>query len=449
VNLWFILPIVKFQINFDPELSPSHDLQYSCPLCHQSVSLSLYNKITGIWREKEKILQQMKNERKKQIEKFKEQKAKLRAQAATFNRKKKEIIEQAIERKTSRLQMKLDLSKVKQERIEQRYIKRIENLESSTKERAAKLAKTELTKYRKEMRPEIQAKIKAEKIKAVEKERAKNVKLQNSFKITLVQMRAKSYEIEKQRKQILELQRQVGKQTTPQLEGLLYEKNLVRELSKHFPKDDVVHKGKGGDILQYIKEDNGHQAGLIVYECKRVKHYNSKHLTQALLAKEIRHADFAILVTNAMRKNTFGFFTDKEVLVVHATGVLSLAAVLRKQIIHIASMKLGQLEREKAVRMTLDYIEGPEFTNSLEAIIGETIRLHKELMEEIRKHVFAWRKRYDSYRRINSQAIEIENTSKAVLSGEIENKEKLAKSTALFPELLGLPDIAAEEEPVK
>jgi hypothetical protein len=161
------------------------------------------------------------------------------------------------------------------------------------------------------------------------------------------------------------------------------------------------------------------------------------------LAREKRKADFAILVTNAMRKNNFGFFTEKTVLVVHATGVLSLVSVLRQQLIKISSMKLSQLEREKAVRMTLDYIEGPEFTNSLEAIIGETINLHKELMDEVKKHVSTWRKRYDSYRRIHSQAFEIKATSKAVLSGEPENKKKLPEIA--FPALVELPEI---EEPI-
>jgi hypothetical protein len=418
-------------------------LPYTCPLCHQPVSVSVYNRITGIWKEKAKLVKEIREDRRKQLEKFRKEKAKLRAEALEFRHKRKEIIEQAIARKTSKLERKLVLSAAHEQKVEERAKSKIEKLESSARERAERIAQARLSKYKRESRASMQVKIKAEKERAIARERTKNAKLQRSFKSALTQMKAKSSEIDKQRKQIADLQKQLEKQTTPQIEGLLYERNLVRELKRHFPKDEIVHKGKGGDILQYVREDDGHQAGLIVYECKRVKHYNSKHITQALTAKEQRKGDFAILVTNSMRRNTYGFFTEKEVLVVHATGVLALAAVLRKQIIQIASLKLGQLERDKAVRMTLDYIEGPEFTNSLEAIIGETINLHKELIDEVKKHISTWKKRYNSYYRIHSHAFEIKATSKAVLSGEMENKHKLAKP--VFPALVELPDLDKRE----
>jgi chemotaxis signal transduction protein len=46
------------------------------------------------------------------------------------------------------------------------------------------------------------------------------------------------------------------------------------------------------------------QVGIMVYECKPVKRYSPSHVKQASEAKEKRNADFAILVTSAMKKHS-------------------------------------------------------------------------------------------------------------------------------------------------
>jgi len=405
------------------------------------VSSSVYNRITGIWKEKERLTRRIRVERQKQLEKFRRDKARLKVQESSFKRKKKEILKQAIKRKTLQIERALRRSEQREAKVEARARNRIERIEASSMERAEKLAKAQLSKYKSSIRESVRLKIKVEKGRAVARERIKNVKLQRSVRSTLIQMKSQTSEIESQRKQIAELQRQLDKQSTPQIEGLLYEKNLVRELKHRFPKDEIIHKGKGGDILQNVRDSEGRDIGVIVYECKRVKHFNSKYITQTFLAKELRKADFAILVTNAMRKNTNGFFTEKEVMIVHATGVMSLSSVLRKQIIQISSMKLGQLERDRAVRMTLDYIEGPEFINALEGIIGETMKLHHELVEEAKKHFSTWQTRYASYQRIHGKAFEIKVISKSLLQGNLPNSEAIPS----FPDM-EFPEIPRERE---
>jgi len=64
------------------------------------------------------------------------------------------------------------------------------------------------------------------------------------------------------------LQNQLKKQTTPQVEGLLYEDKLLEALQNQFPDDKFQHTGKGGDIIQSIIHKNN-PVGIIVYECKK------------------------------------------------------------------------------------------------------------------------------------------------------------------------------------
>jgi hypothetical protein len=134
-------------------------------------------------------------------------------------------------------------------------------------------------------------------------------------------------------------------------------------------------------------------------------------------------------------------------MVVHPAGVLSLTDVLRTQVVRIAEMKLGQLQRTKAIRLTLDYLEGPEFANSMDAVIQESVVLYKDLMDEIDKHKIVWKRRYSSYRKICEDASTVKSTTQALLSGESEYKKLIqTESLPALPELLPVENM--KESPV-
>lgn len=79
------------------------------------------------------------------------------------------------------------------------------------------------------------------------------------------------------------------------------EEVLVRRPRREYPVDEVLRKGQGGDVLHHVfyhKE----RAGTIIYECKRTDRISGSHVRQAMLPKESRTADFAVLVTIGQRK---------------------------------------------------------------------------------------------------------------------------------------------------
>ncbi len=412
-------------------------MNLKCPLCGQPVSTSLYQQITGIWKERNKVLS-----------KVKAQQETLRNQMEKFKEKKAQLILSAVERETKRLKRSFDTLQKQKQRIEEKATAKIERvvaLSNSKAERQAQRLAAKMTHERtRQMKTELQQtmrdEIKDERQRVTERVTTRYESWNNTLRSTLQQLKTQNKEQNKELRQrgerIDELERQLIKKTTPQIEGLLYEDNLLAELQKNFPEDTFDHTGKGGDVIEHVfcKDQS---AGVIVFECKRVKQFSSAHVTQALAAKGKRKGDFAILVTNAMKKGTQGFFAERGVIVVHATGVMSVARLLRSQIIKIAEMKLSQLERESAVKLTLDYLQGPEFANSMESIIGEAISLYQELRDEMKKHISTWKKRYNSYAKIHSEAITVRQTTKAMMTGEHDYRKLISKSP--FPELVELP----------
>jgi len=186
---------------------------------------------------------------------------------------------------------------------------------------------------------------------------------------------------------------------TPQLEGLLYEKELGRQLSARFRQDKIVPAGKGGDIIHHVHL-NGTRIGTIVYECKKVGKLQKAHVEQTRLAMIQRGADFAILVTSAKASNTFGFWFEKDILVIHPAGVLALTRWLRDSLLELAKARMPKNEREKAVREVLDFLAGPIFKNAMQDMVRRAEALGKDLKDEVRSHQSVWARRFEHYRGI-------------------------------------------------
>lgn len=163
--------------------------------------------------------------------------------------------------------------------------------------------------------------------------------------------------------------------------------------------------------------------GTIVYECKRVKHFQKKHIKQATDAKLKRNADFAILVTNATKRDYKGFGSEKGILIVHPAGILSLADFVRKQLVIIDDLKLTKAQRNEAIEKTVRFIESAEFKNKLEAIIQETLELFELLRNEFKEHMKIWKSRYESYRKIHQQTTAVKDKTHDLLSGKKEKEE--------------------------
>jgi hypothetical protein len=395
----------------------------------------LYEKITGILQERKTQLERIKSERLELRQKLKNERLELRKQAQNFTREKTRLIRNAVERRTRQLNNRMAALQAKEARLEKKTAERIAKITRSAHADAEREIEAKMNQFKKELKETTKTEIKKERERTRSKVESKYEKLRYSFNSALLQMKAKSGKIQEQQRQIRELERQLSRQTTPSVEGLLYETTLIAQLKKKFPEDGFLHTGKGGDVVHSVIQ-KGEIVGVILYECKRVKNYSSSHVSQTFLAKEKRKADFGILVTNAMKKGTQGFYSERGVLIVHPAGVLSLIAVLRVQMVRIAAMKLGQLERDQAVKLTLTYLQGPEFSNSMDSIIRETNLLYDGLKEEIKTHYVTWKKRYESYARMHLEASKVKETANAVLRGERDYAELVQPS--VYPQLAEL-----------
>jgi hypothetical protein len=262
--------------------------------------------------------------------------------------------------------------------------------------------------------------------KATEKERKRADRL-------AAMIQGKTQQIQFLTRKVKELQEQLKRGTTPQVEGFNFERELVKDLKKEFPHDIVEHHGKSGDILLCVYH-KGKQIGCILFECKLTSNFSGSYIFQTKKAVGERKASFGILVTLASKKGTAGFWTDSDVIVVHPFGAVHIAGVLRQSILDSHSARVSTQEANRRANALMEYINGDEFKNLVGDTIVRTLELYGMLKKEVNSHKKSWKRRFDHYRQIHANSSGIKTRTSGLLHGVSDGRE-----LKLEPKLLPLP----------
>jgi hypothetical protein len=385
--------------------------EYRCPLCKQTVSQQLYEQITGVWKEKEARLAALREQEKKLL-------ARSQAMKAAFVTKERKLRDTArrneqlrLARQKTEFEAKLRKQGLALQReraaVEREYKAALAKETNRVMGEARARQRTLEADYRSKIREASAAaartakeKLRTQQDRIERRERVlrdKNSKLVLQFRT--FQNRHAAEDAKREAK-IRSLEEQVSKNQTAQKLGLLEEGVLLEELRRQFPGDEFVHTGKGGDIVHGIR-DRGAVIGTIVYELKKVTSFSRAHVQQALEAKQLREADYALLVTNAKKtKESTGFFLSRGVIVVYPAATVVLVTILRGNLVALAGLRLTTEQRKQAVQAVLEYVQKPAFRNSIEGIMQSSMELYDTMVKEAEWHKRNWEYRYRGYRTI-------------------------------------------------
>lgn len=377
-----------------------------CPVCHKPLTQAEYEKALGLWKHKQEHIKHLEQERQE------------------FKRKTQALKQEAKDRERRSQQKERELRKETREAI------------AAEKKNTAK----KLRKQENELRDAFDRKLRSAVKRGVQEETAKERKelakqgvelrktknkmtqLENSLRVS-----AKKYQ--QANEEIARLKEQIEKGITPQIEGLLEEHKLVAKLMELFPSDKIQHHGKAGDIIQVVV-DQRREIGRIVYECKRVKHFNRNYIDQAKEARRIRIAEFAVLVTNAFPSKKQYYFVEKNVFVISPICAEPIIHTLRESLIRMSLLKMTTEAKEKAVQRVYDYLSSSNYNGRVNDIANQLLDLGKELNSEIKSHRRVWRKRKDAYIALFNDVGEIDYSLKQLANPSSNGHGKLLPAPA-------------------
>jgi hypothetical protein len=386
-----------------------------CPVCGKPLTQIEYDRALGLWKEKQEHIKHLETEQKKLKEnqkKLEEERKKLKAKEIEY---KHQVKKQADDFRKQQIQLIKENKRTLAEQ-EKKYAQRIKEQRAQLEKSFELRMKTEIQKG---IAKGVEQQKKQFKRQGAELRKTKNkmLQLENSLKLS-----AKKYELANE--EIKKLKEQLEKGITPQIEGLLEENNLLAKLKELFPKDKFEHPGKKGDIIQIVIEQ-GKEIGKIVYECKKVKTFDRKHIEQAKQARNKQQADFSILVTNAFPAKKQFYFVEKNVFVISPVSLEPITHTLRESLVRIALLKMTNEAKEKAVQKVYDYLSSNEYNNKMNDVASQLVDLGKELKLEIASHKRVWGKRYYIYRCLFNDIGLIDCKLKELVHDKPDSKQKL------------------------
>lgn len=218
---------------------------------------------------------------------------------------------------------------------------------------------------------------------ATERERALNSERSRSFE-----------ENQKVQQQLEKAQRELQRMKSSEL-GEGAEVNLYEALRHDFPDDKIsrVKKGEeGADILQRVL-DTGDVCGLIIYDSKNRKAWRDSYVEKLRDDKIAEGADVAVLATSVFPAGTRQLHVDDGIIIANPARVVALAAILRRHIIQLHSLRLTNEDRDEKMACLYDFVTSERCTALFDQIENLANELEDLDVKETKSHKSVWLRR--------------------------------------------------------
>jgi hypothetical protein len=199
----------------------------------------------------------------------------------------------------------------------------------------------------------------------------------------------------------IEVLKQKAEQGSQQLQGEVQELELEALLATKFPADLVepVPKGEfGGDILHRVLSSSGQLCGTLIWESKRTKNWSDGWLGKLRNDQRAARADFAVLVSRVLPKETVTFDFIDGVWVVEPRCVVPVAIALRQSLIEVAAVRQTNSGQHTKMGMVYEYLTGPRFRAHVESIVEKFTEMEQDLARERKTMTRLWAKREEQIR---------------------------------------------------
>lgn len=192
-----------------------------------------------------------------------------------------------------------------------------------------------------------------------------------------------------------ELQRKLV-QGSQQLQGEAQEIALRDVLVRAWDTDqieDVATGTVGADLLHFVRDAAGGEAGTIVWESKRTRQWNESWLPK--LRDQLREVGGAlgVIVTQTLPAGITQFGQRDGIWVCSWSVVVPLAAALRATLLDVAMARRFSAGASNNRHALFEYTTGPEFRNRVSGVVEAFTELQEELQRERRAMNRIWNRR--------------------------------------------------------
>ena len=219
-----------------------------------------------------------------------------------------------------------------------------------------------------------------------------------------------------------------AKQGSQQLQGEVLEIDLENKLKNAFTFDEITPIGKGvegGDIIQVVKNQAGKTAGTILWETKRAK-WSPSWLPKLREDGRKFDATLVVLVTINLPKDIQNFQIDNGVIITSLSFALSLAGILRRNVMSIASAKFTAENKDEKLESLYTYLQNEAFRNRFEAFAEGVVEMQNDLLTEKRSMERSWKKRETQINRTVNNMSKMYGELQGIMGSSLPDIKKLS-----------------------
>jgi hypothetical protein len=321
------------------------------------------------------------------------------------------------------------MHQLKEEVLEAERKKHLKEIEEARKEAAGKVL-TELKILREESERkdqelkaarEAELVIRKQKNQLEEQKRAFELEKQRQLDAERAKIREKAMEemAEKQHfkekeyeqkidslKKSLEDAQRKAQQGSQQLQGEVQELDLEQMFRQTFPQDLIEPIGKGvlgADIRQTVRSPMGNPCGSILWESKRTKAWSDgwvAKLKNDLIADK---AHIPAIISEVLPEEARSGMGQKDgVWVASPKLALTLALLLRNQLLAVAKQKKIAENQQTKAEGLYSYVTSHEFQHQMEAMIETYMEMRQQIQKERNAFERSWKMREQQVERLLS-----------------------------------------------
>ncbi|MBX3733402.1 MAG: DUF2130 domain-containing protein [Verrucomicrobiae bacterium] len=186
------------------------------------------------------------------------------------------------------------------------------------------------------------------------------------------------------------------------LQGETLELTLESGLRAAFLFDDIVEVKKGqhgADLIQRVRNGNGFDCGLILWEAKRAKNWSADWPEKLKADQRQAGADLAVIATTCPPDGMRGLGPVDGVWVCEPSFAAAVAAALRQGLIQTAAQRVQQANRADKAQVLHDHLRGVGFRQHVEAVVESFLALREQLDAEQRAFARQWKERKQQVRK--------------------------------------------------
>jgi hypothetical protein len=201
--------------------------------------------------------------------------------------------------------------------------------------------------------------------------------------------------------QLQELQRQLQRKTANEL-GEEGEVDLFEALRREFRHDTItrVAKGAPGADITHRVVHNDTVIGTVLVDSKNTSRFLSRYVTKLRADQHREQADYAIISATTLPPGARQLTVIDSVIVADPAWVVGVVHLLRRQIVQMHVLRMGNEARQEKAETLYQYIVSPAGIAQLDRIVSLTDGLTKLLALEKKAHHQDWQKREDLIRAI-------------------------------------------------